>query len=38
VLVIDTGRLNIFPLDQFNLELCISDFNEMERVIGLAIQ
>lgn len=37
MLVIDTGRLNIFPLDQSHLELCISDFNEMERVLGLAI-
>lgn len=37
MLVIDTERLNILPLDQSNLELCISDFNEMERVLGLAI-
>lgn len=35
--VIDTDRLNILPLDQSHLELCISDFNKMERVLGLAI-
>lgn len=37
MLVIDTDRLNILPLDQSHLELCISDFNKMERVLGLAI-
>lgn len=37
MLLIDTERLNILPLDKSHLELCISDFNEMERVLGLAI-
>lgn len=37
MLVIETERLKIFPLDQSCLELCISDFNEMEKVLGLAI-
>lgn len=37
MLVIETERLNILPLDQSQLELCISDFNEMERALGLAI-
>jgi hypothetical protein len=30
MLVIDTARLIIVPLDQSHLELCISDFNKME--------
>jgi [ribosomal protein S5]-alanine N-acetyltransferase len=37
MLAIDTNRLNILPLDQSLLEICISDFNEMERVLGLVI-
>ncbi len=37
MLVIDTDRLNILPLDQSHLELCISYFNSMERVLGLDI-
>lgn len=34
---INTDRLIIFPLDKFNLELCISNFGDMERSVGLSV-
>lgn len=37
MLKLDTGRLNILPLDKYNLELSIKDFNELERNLGLAV-
>ncbi|MBL4934775.1 GNAT family N-acetyltransferase [Clostridium sp. YIM B02515] len=37
MLVIDTERLNILPLNQSHLELCISNFNKLERALGLTI-
>lgn len=37
MLKLDTERLNIIPLDRYNLELSIKDFNELERSLGLAV-
>lgn len=37
MLKLDTERLNITPLDEYNLELSINDFNKMERNLRLAI-
>jgi len=37
MLAIDTNRLTILPLDQSLLEISLSDFNEMEKVLGLVI-
>lgn len=37
MLKVNTERLNIFPLDKSHLELCISDFSNMERALGLAL-
>jgi hypothetical protein len=37
MLKLNTERLSILPLDKYNLELCINDYNKMERNLGLAI-
>lgn len=37
MLELNTERLNILPLDEYNLELSISDFNKMEENLGLTI-
>lgn len=37
MLKLNTERLNILPLDRYNLELSINDFNEMEQNLGLAV-
>lgn len=37
MLEISTERLKILPLDEHNLELAITDFNEMEKALSLTI-
>jgi ribosomal-protein-alanine N-acetyltransferase len=37
MLKLNTERLNILPLDKYNLELSINDFNEMERNLELTV-
>ncbi|MBZ9623664.1 GNAT family N-acetyltransferase [Clostridium sp. FP2] len=37
MLKLNTDRLSILPLDKYNLELCINDYNNMERNLGLII-
>jgi predicted acetyltransferase len=37
MLKLNTQRLNIIPLDKYNLELSINDFNEMERNLCLTV-
>jgi len=37
MLKLNTDRLSIVPLDKYNLELCINDYNSMERNLGLII-
>ena len=37
MLKLNTERLNIIPLDKYNLELSINDFNEMERNLCLTV-
>jgi len=37
MLKLSTDRLSILPLDKYNLELCINDYNNMERNLGLII-
>ncbi|MGH4120333.1 GNAT family N-acetyltransferase [Clostridium sp.] len=34
---LNTERLSVLPLDKYNLELCINNYNKMERNLGLAI-
>lgn len=35
MLKINTERLNILPLNKYNLGLCISKYGEVERSLGL---
>ncbi|MBW9158566.1 GNAT family N-acetyltransferase [Clostridium tagluense] len=37
MLRLNTERLSILPLDKYNLELCINDYNKMEKNLRLAI-
>lgn len=37
MLKLNTERLNILPLDKYNLELSINDFNKMERNLRLKV-
>lgn len=37
MLKLTTERLDILPLDEYNLQLSIDDFNKMEENLGLAI-
>jgi ribosomal-protein-alanine N-acetyltransferase len=37
MLKLNTERLNILPLDKYNLELSINDFNKMERNLELTV-
>jgi ribosomal-protein-alanine N-acetyltransferase len=37
MLKLNTDRLSIVPLDKYNLKLCINDYNNMERNLGLII-
>jgi len=37
MLKLNTERLNILPLDKYNLELAINDFNKMEKNLGLTV-
>ena len=37
MLKLNTERLCILPLDRYNLEPCINDYNKMERNLGLSI-
>ncbi|MBE6087286.1 MAG: GNAT family N-acetyltransferase [Clostridium beijerinckii] len=37
MLKLKTERLTIFPLDKYNLELAINNFNEMEQNLGLTV-
>jgi len=37
MLKLNTERLSILPLDEYNLELSINDFNKMEKNLGLTI-
>lgn len=37
MLEINTKRLRILPLNEYNLELAITNFNEMEKVLGLEV-
>ena len=37
MLKLNTERLNIIPLDKYNVELSINDFNEMERNLCLIV-
>lgn len=34
---VNTQRLEIIPMDEHNLELCINDFNKMEKNLGFTV-